>query len=229
MSTFPAMSPLPLKAGQPGPDADLKGYSCLTCRQRKIKCDRHRPCSNCVKAAQQCSFIAPVSGKRKRTKAPKEGLHARLRRYEKLLTSYGEKIEPSEYGDGSDSETVGTVSQPDGDMAEENAAKQPLGASPGYFDKEGLSNLEGEVSLGFSLLLLRISLLIFNSFFIRETIALLGPQMTRTFTILCLTSFLALLSLRQTITPQQKISWAYTFPITSCRSYGMCMLIELIL
>jgi hypothetical protein len=52
----------------------------------------------------QCSFIPPVRGKRRRIKAPKEGLHAKLRRYEELLKSYGADIEPSDNGDVSDVE-----------------------------------------------------------------------------------------------------------------------------
>jgi hypothetical protein len=98
--------PQSLVAEQLGPIGDFKSYSCLTCRQRKVKCDRRTPCSNCVKAEKQCSFIPPVRGKRRRTKAPREGLHAKLKRYEKLLKSYGAKVEPSEDFDDSDSETA---------------------------------------------------------------------------------------------------------------------------
>lgn len=75
---------------------ELKSYSCLTCRQRKVKCDRRNPCSNCIKAQIQCSFVAPTRGKRKRTKPHKEGLHAKLQRYEELLKSYGAAVEQDE-------------------------------------------------------------------------------------------------------------------------------------
>ncbi|OAP63963.1 hypothetical protein AYL99_03190 [Fonsecaea erecta] len=87
-------------------DENAKGYSCLGCRQRKIKCDRQTPCSNCVKAETECSFVPPVRGKRKRTKPPREGLHAKLRRYEGLLKSYGANIEPSLDSDTSDGESA---------------------------------------------------------------------------------------------------------------------------
>ncbi|KAH7309934.1 putative C6 transcription factor [Rhexocercosporidium sp. MPI-PUGE-AT-0058] len=130
-------------AEQPRPDADLKGHSCLTCRQRKVKCDRHSPCSNCVKARRQCSFIPPVRGRR-RTKAPNEGLHAKLKRYEELLKSYGAKVELSEYYGDSDAETV---SQPDVDMTEDADPRSNPGAGsfvleemkPRLMDKEGSS------------------------------------------------------------------------------------------
>ncbi|EHK22953.1 uncharacterized protein TRIVIDRAFT_191560 [Trichoderma virens Gv29-8] len=92
---------MPSHTSQP----ELKGFSCLSCRQRKIKCDRRAPCLHCTKAERPCSFIAPVRGKRKRTKPPRETLHARLKRYEDMLKAYGAKIEPSEDFDGSESET----------------------------------------------------------------------------------------------------------------------------
>ncbi|KAE8359502.1 fungal-specific transcription factor domain-containing protein [Aspergillus caelatus] len=100
------------------PGDNLKTYSCLTCRQRKVKCDRCTPCSNCIKAEKQCSFIPPVRGKRKRTKPPRESLHAKLKRYEELLKSYGAKFEPS--GDFDDSESE-TASQPDDVQMDEEA------------------------------------------------------------------------------------------------------------
>ncbi|KAE8356385.1 hypothetical protein BDV28DRAFT_145261 [Aspergillus coremiiformis] len=42
------------------PKDDLKNYSSLACRQRKIKCDRRTLCSNCVKTEKPCSFIPPA-------------------------------------------------------------------------------------------------------------------------------------------------------------------------
>lgn len=133
-----------LVAEQPGPDGDFKSYSCLPCRQRKVKCDRHTPCSNCVKAEKQCSFIPPVRGKRKRTKRPREGLHAKLKRYEDLLKSYGAKIEPSDDFDNSDSETA---SQHDVEMHEDaeprsNTRSASFGleeTKPKFITKEGTS------------------------------------------------------------------------------------------
>ncbi|OTA99367.1 hypothetical protein M426DRAFT_27562 [Hypoxylon sp. CI-4A] len=93
-----------------GPEGGPRSYSCLLCRQRKVKCDRRSPCSNCVKADKQCSFVPPVRGKRKRTKPPRESLHAKLKRYEDLLGSLGVDIEQSRDSDESGSETT---SQPD--------------------------------------------------------------------------------------------------------------------
>lgn len=83
----------------------LREYSCLICRQRKVKCDRLDPCSNCVKAEAECSFIAPVRGKRKSKKPTHEGLHAKLRRYERMLEKHGERLHVPSEAASSDADT----------------------------------------------------------------------------------------------------------------------------
>jgi hypothetical protein len=74
----------------------LKPFSCTICRQRKVKCNRTDPCSNCVKAAVPCTFAAPAPSRRRKRKPAQEGLHARLNRYERILQSYGAKIDASD-------------------------------------------------------------------------------------------------------------------------------------
>jgi hypothetical protein len=101
-----ALTPISTAGERTAPNAELKSYSCLICRKRKTKCDRRNPCSNCVKTRRECSFVPPVRGKRPKTKLPYEGLHAKLRRYEDLLKSYGAKIEATEHEEESDEETV---------------------------------------------------------------------------------------------------------------------------
>jgi hypothetical protein len=125
----------PLEVERVGPNAtDLKRFSCLTCRQRKVKCDRRNPCSNCTRAARQCSFIPPVRGKPKRRSTPKEGLHAKLKRYEELLKSYGADIEPSDNDNYvSDAETV---SEPDVQMVIKDTESPKMSSgSPFAFDE----------------------------------------------------------------------------------------------
>ncbi|KAI1778402.1 putative C6 transcription factor [Hypoxylon cercidicola] len=118
--------PQSLAGESPGGDSGFP-YSCLACRQRKVKCDRQRPnCSNCTKASKECLFVPPTRGKRRRTKPPREGLHAKLRRYEKLLRSYGANVEPSEDFD-SDSDPE-TASRPDIEM---DKGTDPRGKSRG--------------------------------------------------------------------------------------------------
>lgn len=88
----PAVSSSPsVGAEQNGP----KLFSCATCKQRKVKCNRSYPCSNCLKAGTTCKFVPPAPSQRRKRKAAREGLHARLGRYERILQSYGVKIDAS--------------------------------------------------------------------------------------------------------------------------------------
>lgn len=69
-------------------------HPCLLCQQRKVRCDRNEPCSNCIKAGVSKCEAAPQYPPRKRKKRfPEAELLARLRRYERHLRSYGADIE----------------------------------------------------------------------------------------------------------------------------------------
>lgn len=106
-----------------GQQPAVKTYSCLPCRERKIKCDRCNPCSHCIKSNRQCSFVAPVRGKRKRTKPTREGLHARLRRYEELLRSFGVNVEntvPPDDPESPEPSPRDTMMSDDGDSSTKN-------------------------------------------------------------------------------------------------------------
>ncbi|KAI1333599.1 fungal-specific transcription factor domain-containing protein [Xylariaceae sp. FL0016] len=52
------------------PSAALNPRSCVTCRRRKVRCDKHMPCGNCRKAQIQCIFPAP--GRAPRRPRPKD-------------------------------------------------------------------------------------------------------------------------------------------------------------
>lgn len=41
--------------------------SCLECRRRKLKCNKSHPCTNCVKFARDCVFLAPALDQGKST------------------------------------------------------------------------------------------------------------------------------------------------------------------
>lgn len=78
-------------ATQPPPP---RKHPCLLCQQRKVKCDRKEPCSNCVKAGVAKCEAAPQYPPRKRKRRfPEAELLARLRRYERHLRSYGADLE----------------------------------------------------------------------------------------------------------------------------------------
>ena len=109
-----------------------ESFSCFICRQRKVKCDRGNPCSNCVKAAEKCSYIAPVRGKRRISKPAKEGLHAKLKRYEQLLESHGLNPEVLINGLSSDRRTV---SEADVEMTEDSESSTKTPAPGVRFEK----------------------------------------------------------------------------------------------
>lgn len=73
-----------------------RGHSCVLCQQRKVKCDRQKPCSNCIKARAECVPSAPTVPRRRRRKLSEQDLAARLRRYEHLLKKHGVKVEDDE-------------------------------------------------------------------------------------------------------------------------------------
>ncbi|KAL7814171.1 N-terminal binuclear Zn cluster-containing protein [Trichoderma aethiopicum] len=80
-----------------------RGTSCVLCQQRKVRCDRNKPCANCVKAGAECRVIPPQPPRRRRKKLQEKDLIERLRKYESLLAQNGVKFDAidSEYrGDG---------------------------------------------------------------------------------------------------------------------------------
>ncbi|KAH8721544.1 fungal-specific transcription factor domain-containing protein [Phaeosphaeriaceae sp. PMI808] len=70
--------------------------SCVTCRRRKVKCDKKQPCSNCVRSKIECSFPGPGRAPR-RTKKPQDAeLLERLRRLEGVVSSLNAQVEEHE-------------------------------------------------------------------------------------------------------------------------------------
>ncbi len=47
------------------PTAELNPRSCVTCRRRKVRCDKLMPCSNCRRAMVPCIFPAPERAPRR--------------------------------------------------------------------------------------------------------------------------------------------------------------------
>ncbi|EFX01037.1 c6 zinc finger domain containing protein [Grosmannia clavigera kw1407] len=47
------------------PGIELNPRSCVTCRRRKVRCDKHMPCSNCRRALIPCIFPAPERAPRR--------------------------------------------------------------------------------------------------------------------------------------------------------------------
>jgi hypothetical protein len=59
--------------------------SCVTCRRRKVRCNKRTPCSNCTKAGIECIFPPPGRAPRKSKRPPDAELLSRLRRLEGVI------------------------------------------------------------------------------------------------------------------------------------------------
>ena len=74
----------------PGPQRVL---ACVRCQQRKVRCNRQFPCSNCIRAQAQC-VPATLARRRRPRRFPQRELLERLRRYEDLLRQNNVAFEP---------------------------------------------------------------------------------------------------------------------------------------
>lgn len=87
----------PKTTGPPKVQVDAQGRtlnprSCVTCRKRKVKCDKLHPCSNCNRAHIECVFPAPGRAPRKVRKigdGRDKELLERLRRLEGVVKGLG--------------------------------------------------------------------------------------------------------------------------------------------
>ena len=84
----------------------LNPRSCVTCRKRKVKCDKVHPCSNCNRAHIECVFPAPGRAPRKVRKLGEgrdKELMERLRRLEGVVKGMGVEVPGKEIaGKGAD-------------------------------------------------------------------------------------------------------------------------------
>ena len=81
----------------------LNPRSCVTCRKRKVKCDKTHPCSNCNRAHIECVFPSPGRAPRKARKMGEgrdKELLERLRRLEGVVKGMGVEV-PADGKDGS--------------------------------------------------------------------------------------------------------------------------------
>ncbi|KAJ5084664.1 hypothetical protein NUU61_009243 [Penicillium alfredii] len=92
----PTHATLPATDSRPaGPD-NGSSRSCVTCRRRKVRCNKRSPCSNCVKAGIECIFPPPGRAPRRLKRPPDAELLSRLRRLEGVIEHLGGKnAEPS--------------------------------------------------------------------------------------------------------------------------------------
>lgn len=106
----PPPRPLPPPPRGPAPEPAVmkltRGHSCVLCQQRKVRCDKQKPCANCVKAQVECRVVPPQPPRRRKKKPHERDLIDRLRKYESLLSQHGvnfepiaHELKPSDHGD----------------------------------------------------------------------------------------------------------------------------------
>jgi hypothetical protein len=111
-----------------------RGHSCILCQQRKVKCDRQKPCSNCIRAHAECIPSQPSAPRRRRRKLSELDVAARLRKYEHLLRVNGIKIEDDGVaaasggsgGEDAEESTSSRQEKPSGQTASSSTESQPL-------------------------------------------------------------------------------------------------------
>lgn len=97
---FASMERLVAAAAAPVPVQDpsvmklTRGHSCVLCQQRKVRCDKQKPCANCVKAQVECRVVPPQPPRRRKKKPHERDLIERLKKYENLLSQHGVSFDP---------------------------------------------------------------------------------------------------------------------------------------
>ena len=110
---------IPTAAAAGAGKGDANPRSCVTCRKRKVKCDKKRPCSNCARASVECVFPKPGRAPRRPRKPQDAELLARLRRLEGVVQKLGK----------SGAEAAG-ITIPDGIVGNGKAGSQGDPVSP---------------------------------------------------------------------------------------------------
>lgn len=98
----------------------LNPRSCVTCRRRKVKCDKKHPCTNCTKARIECIFPAPGRAPRKARKPPDAELLDRLRKLEGMVKTLGGATVDDAKGQTSEEEK-----QPEPQLQPQQLQQQP--------------------------------------------------------------------------------------------------------
>jgi hypothetical protein len=106
---------LPAALNKPTVDAQgraLNPRSCVTCRKRKVKCDKIHPCTNCNRARIECIYPAPGRAPRKVRKigdGRDKELLERLRRLEGVVKNLGVEVPDGDEDKDSSKEAEETV------------------------------------------------------------------------------------------------------------------------
>ncbi|GAP87396.2 putative fungal specific transcription factor domain-containing protein [Rosellinia necatrix] len=141
-STYNQTTPIGASVANTPPDPDssivkvTRGHSCVLCQQRKVRCDKKKPCSNCVKAGVDCRVVPPQPPRRRKKRIPERDLVDRLRKYEALLTQNGIAFESL----GPDIKITDPGSVEEGDELDPDFTRQRAKGSPAGAESDVISS-----------------------------------------------------------------------------------------
>lgn len=75
-----------------------KMYACITCVQRKVKCDKRQPCSSCTRSRLICKYRAtpPSRSRKRKLEDLNQALFERLQSHEAALRGAGVQFDAFE-------------------------------------------------------------------------------------------------------------------------------------
>ncbi|KAG6024833.1 hypothetical protein E4U41_001679 [Claviceps citrina] len=106
-----------------------RGTSCVLCQQRKVRCDRSKPCANCVKAGVDCKVVPPQPPRRRKRRLQDCDLVGRVRRYEALLAEHGIKFDALGHDSRSERRDSEDVDELETDFAGLRTTPEPYSSS----------------------------------------------------------------------------------------------------
>lgn len=125
-TSFPSQSSKPLRV-----------LACVLCQQRKVKCNRQFPCSNCIKFRAQC-VPATLAPRRRRRRFPERELLDRLRQYEGLLRRNNIKFEPLQRNASGETVSPNVEDGSDSDDDHQDSAGRDLPSPSTMVTSEGV-------------------------------------------------------------------------------------------
>ena len=132
----PVSVPVPVPVFDPSVMKLTRGHSCVLCQQRKVRCDKNKPCANCVKAQVECRVVPPQPPRRRKKKPHERELVDRLKKYETLLNQHGVTFEPIAHDfKSSDPSTIDEVDELQHDLI--GLKTSPSSSNQEYSSEQG--------------------------------------------------------------------------------------------
>ena len=129
--------------------------SCYACNRKKVRCDKRRPCSSCIRSGKPCSYPSPGPRIRRSKKTIAAEMASRISSLEKSLAKTTDARRTGQSGPDSMSEdlhvTISTQparETPSGNLSERSREDVLIqnGSASQYFNEILLSRVLEEVS-----------------------------------------------------------------------------------